>query len=130
MLNTEDAVEHDPQANQESLIQPIKKFLQTNEIPKDENPKAFRMKVSQFIILNDILYKKSLAGPYFRCLEDFEIREVLKDIHEGDYGNHTRGRSLFSKILRTGYYWPTMRKYAMFYAQKCDTCQRHSNTLQ
>lgn len=73
------------------------------------------------------MYKKSVAGPYLRCLEDPETFEFLKDIHEGDCGNHAGGRSLFSKVLRTGYFWPTMRKDAMDYAQKCDACQRHGN---
>lgn len=41
----------------------------------------------------------------------------------------TLGRSFLSKILRTGYYWPTMRKNAMVYAQKCGACQRHKSIL-
>ena len=57
-----------------------------------ENPRAFRIKVSQFTILKNVLYKRSLAGPYLRCIEDPEIQEVLRDFHEGDCGNHTRGR--------------------------------------
>ncbi|KAI3783284.1 hypothetical protein L1987_42361 [Smallanthus sonchifolius] len=84
-----------------SWISPINKYLQDGEIP----------------------------SPYLRCLEDPEAREVLKDLHEGDCGNHTGGRELFSRILRTGYYWPTMRKDAVTYSQKCDACQRHNNIL-
>ncbi|KAC9929943.1 hypothetical protein E3N88_45059 [Mikania micrantha] len=53
----------------------------------------------------------------------------MNDIHEGDCGNHNGGRALFSKILRTGYFWPTMRRDAMSYSHKCDACQRHSNIL-
>ena len=66
-----------------------------------ENPRAFRIKVSQFTILKNMLYKRSLAGPYLRCIEDPEIEEVLRDFHEGD----------------------------IEYAKKCDPCQRHSNIL-
>ncbi|KAI3761737.1 hypothetical protein L1987_52158 [Smallanthus sonchifolius] len=129
--NTEEEADvQDLEPSQGSWILPIKKYLQDGEIPSDEkNHKAFRMRVSRFIILHEVLYRKSIAGPYLRCLEDPEALEVLKDIHEGDYGNHTRGRALFSKILRTGYYWPTMRKAAMTYSKKCDACQRHSNIL-
>ena len=94
-----------------------------------ENHRAFRIKVSQFTILNNVLYKRSLAGPYLRCIEDPEVQEMLKDFHEGDCGNHTGGRALFSRILRTGYYWPTMKRDDVEYAKKCDPCQRHSNIL-
>ncbi|KAJ0951779.1 putative nucleotidyltransferase, Ribonuclease H [Helianthus annuus] len=112
-----------------SWISPIMIYLQHGEIPTGENPRAFKIKVSQFTILNNILYKRSLAGPYLRCIEDPEVQEVLKDFHEGDCGNHTGGRALFSRILRTGYYWPTMKRDAVEYAKKCDPCQRHSNIL-
>ena len=74
-----------------------------------------------------------MAGPYLRCLEDNEGKEVLKDIHEGDCGNHTGGRSLCSKILRTGYFWPTMKRDALTYAQKCvvakDIATSYTNQL-
>ncbi|KAF5779193.1 putative integrase, catalytic core, ribonuclease H domain, ribonuclease H-like superfamily [Helianthus annuus] len=112
-----------------SWVSPIMKYLQHGEIPMGENPRAFRIKVTQFTILNNVLYKRSLAGPYLRCIEDPEIEEVLRDFHEGDCGNHTGGRALFSRILRTGYYWPTMKRDAIEYARKCDPCQRHSNIL-
>ncbi|XP_074306427.1 uncharacterized protein LOC141641672 [Silene latifolia] len=48
------------------------------------------------------------------------------DIHSGDCGNHTGGRSLSNKILRQGYFWPTMRKDAIDYVKKCEECQRHA----
>ncbi|KAJ0927102.1 putative nucleotidyltransferase, Ribonuclease H [Helianthus annuus] len=119
----------DTQSCSGSWISPIMRYLQHGEIPMGENPRAFRIKVSQFTILKNMLYKRSLAGPYLRCIEDPEVQEVLKDFHEGDCGNHTGGRALFSRILRTGYYWPTMKRDAVEYAKKCDPCQRHSNIL-
>ena len=87
---------HDPEKDTGSWMTPIIRYLKEGHIPEDENPKAFRMKVSRFTIINNILYKKSLAGPYLRCLKDPKAMEVLQDIHEGDCGNHTGGRSLFS----------------------------------
>ncbi|KAJ0524831.1 putative ribonuclease H superfamily, integrase zinc-binding domain-containing protein [Helianthus annuus] len=119
----------DAQPHSGSWILPIMNYIQNGEIPTGENPRAFRIKVSQFTIMNNILYKRSLAGPYLRCIEGLEIHEVLKDFHEGDCGNHTRGRALFSRILLTGYYWAKMKKDVVEYARKCDACQRHSNIL-
>ena len=120
----------DPTDSSESWTKPIKEYILNGTIPQEEkNERAFRIKTSRFTMIQGTLYKKSMAGPYLRCLEDSEAKEVLKDIHEGDCGNHTGGRSLCSKILRTGYFWPTMKKDALGYAQKCDACQRHSNIL-
>src|SRR4030095_9682867 len=105
-------------------------YLQTGIIPSGiEDSRSFKARISRYIIVKDILYRKSLAGPYLRCLEKPEVIEVLKDIHEGDCGNHTGGRAVFSKVLRTEYYWPTMRKDAMLCSQKWNACQRHNNVL-
>ena len=87
------------------------------------------MRVSRFVLIQGKLYKKSMAGPYLWCLEDHEAIDVLKDIRWRYYGNYTGGRSLCSKILRTGYYWPTMKKDAFLHAHKCDSSQRHSNII-
>ncbi|KAI3744713.1 hypothetical protein L1987_57804 [Smallanthus sonchifolius] len=116
--NTEEEADiQDLESSQGSWILPIKKYLQDGEIPSDEkNHNAFRVRVSRFIILQNVLYRKSIADPYLRCLEDPKAHEVLKDIHEGDCGNHNEGRALFSRILMTGYYWPTMRKDAVDYS--------------
>ncbi|KAI3827873.1 hypothetical protein L1987_01961 [Smallanthus sonchifolius] len=79
----EEADVRDLEPSQGSWILPIKKYLKDGEIPSDEkNHKAFRIRVSSFIILHNVLYRKSFAGPYLRCLEDPEAHEVLKDIHE------------------------------------------------
>lgn len=51
--------------------------------------------------MEGVLYNKSMVVPYLICLEDHEAMEVFKDIHEGDYDNHTRGKSLCSKVLKT-----------------------------
>ncbi|XP_074300500.1 uncharacterized protein LOC141631777 [Silene latifolia] len=36
------------------------------------------------------------------------------------------GRSLSNKTLRQGYFWPAMRKDAIYYVKKCKECQRHA----
>ena len=112
----------DPSLTSGSWIQTVMEYLKNGTIPKVEKKRTFRTRISRFVIIQRKLYKKSLAGPYLRCLKDHEAAEVLKDIHERDCGNHTGGRSLCSKALRTGYYWPTMKRDSFLHAQKCDAC--------
>ena len=38
-------------------------------------------------------------------------------------------RSLVHKLVRAGYYWPTMQKDAEAYVKTCDKCQRFSNII-
>ena len=36
-------------------------------------------------------------------------------------------KSLVRKIMRTGYFWPTMQQDAAEFEKKCDSCQRYEN---
>ncbi|KAK3003044.1 hypothetical protein RJ639_018211 [Escallonia herrerae] len=70
------------------------------------------------------LYKKSFSLPYHRCLRPSESLYALQEVHEGICGQHLRGRTLAQKILRQGYYWPTMQKDAIEFTRRCDQCQK------
>ena len=63
--------------------------------------------VIKYMLLGDILYKKSYsklhADPYLRCVEPDKLR-VMQEIHDGDCGNHSGGRSLAHKVINQGYY--------------------------
>ena len=52
---------------------------------------------------------------------------MLREIHEGIYGNHAGARSLEGKALRVGYYWPTLQKDAYNIVRACDKCQHFAN---
>ena len=52
---------------------------------------------------------------------------MLREVHEGAYGNHSGARSLVHKVVRAGYYWPTIQADAKAYVKVCDQCQRFSN---
>ena len=49
------------------------------------------------------------------------------EAHEGICGTHSGGGSLAMKILRQGYYCPTMKEDAFKFARACDRCQRFAN---
>ena len=90
---------------------------------KVEGPK------SRFVLIKDVLYKRGFSQPYLRCLGQEEADYVMREVHEGICGNHSGARSLVHKLIRAGYYWPTMVKDAQAYVQSCDKCQRFSNFI-
>jgi len=51
----------------------------------------------------------------------------MVELHEGICGSHKRGETLSLKVNRAGYYWPTMKKDCMKYAQCCEQCQKHAD---
>ena len=65
--------------------------------------------------------------PYLKCVDADEAKYILEEIHGGIYGNHAGPRSLVSKAIRTGYFWPTMQGDALELIKKCEKCQRFEN---
>eukprot|EP00253_Pinus_taeda_P033141 PITA_33141 len=57
------------------------------------------------------------------CLEKNEAEKVLQELHDGPAGGHYAGDATAHKILRAGYYWPTLFKDSNSYVRKCQICQ-------
>ena len=75
------------------------------------------------------MYKKGFSRPYLRCLSPEEVDHVMREVHEGIYGNHSGSQSLVHKLIRAGYYWPIMQKNAQAYVKACNKCQRFNNII-
>lgn len=52
-----------------------------------------------------------------------------REVHEGICGDHSSRPMLAKKLMRIGYYWPTMEKYAYKYVKKCIQCQMHGDLI-
>jgi len=73
------------------------------------------------------MYIRGFIIPLIKCLGPNETQEVLADIHGGICGQHLGAKALAKKVLRAGYYWPTMVKDMKDYVNLCDKCQRHGD---
>lgn len=105
--------------------------MKNGEFRKDTDDERYvKIRVSQYLFLDDTLYKRSFTLPLLSCLSKEEADYVLWEIHEGIFGNHSGGRAMVHKAIRARYYWPSMQKDAGLFAQKCDKCQRFSNIPQ
>ena len=71
-----------------------------------------------------MLFRKNYDGVFLRCLECEDANRVVVELHDGPAGGHFSGDTTAHKILRAGYYWTTLFKYAHAHVRKCDTCQR------
>ena len=94
-----------------------------------DTARKVKVQASQFVLIKDVLYKKGFSRPYLRCLCHEEADYVMREVHEGICGNHSGARSLVHKLIRAGYYWPTMMKDAQAYVKAYDKCQRFSNLI-
>ena len=109
---------------------PLISYLKTGVL-SDEKGAARKLKVqaSRFVLIKDVLYKRGFSRPYLRCLCQDEADYMMREVHEGIYGNHSGAQSLVHKLIRAGYYWPTMMKDVQAYVQSCDKCQRFNNFI-
>ncbi|XP_059663785.1 uncharacterized protein LOC132309497 [Cornus florida] len=107
-------------------IDPLEAYLK-HGILLNQKPEArkLRLTAAKYSIINNQLYRKSFSGLYLKCLSPTEALVVLKQIHDGDCGNHSGGKSLTHKVLTQGYFWPYLARNAEEYTRRCDKCQRH-----
>ncbi|XP_020236489.1 uncharacterized protein LOC109816038 [Cajanus cajan] len=87
----------------------IKEFLVSGNTPTDPSEaKQLRTQAGRYVVIADQLYKRGFSTPLLKCLNSAEADYVTREVHEGICGLHSGARTTVSKLLRAGYYWPTM----------------------
>lgn len=110
-------------------MSPILEWFINNKLSDTKaEAKRLKIKATKYHVYKGVIFKKYATCVLLRCLWEKQSNTVLKSLHEGECGNHTGGRSLADKALRTGYFWPTMRKDDSAYARSCNACQIHADT--
>lgn len=84
-------------------------------------------KISRYCMIGDDLYRRGYVTPIMKCLSDEEANYVIRELHEGICERHTGGRTLKARVLRAGFFWPTLEKDCVAFVQKCLACQKHGN---
>ena len=94
-----------------SWTAPIISCLKNGVLPNGkEAVRKLKVQAVRFVLIKDVLYKRDFSRPYLRCLGTEEVDYIMREVDEGICGNHSRLRSLVHKLMRAGYYWPTMQK--------------------
>ncbi|GKV02052.1 hypothetical protein SLEP1_g14536 [Rubroshorea leprosula] len=113
-----------------SWTTPLINYLQSGELPEDLSAaKSIKRRAAHFTLLDNHLYKRATSMPLLRCLTPYEAEYAVREVHEGVCGTHIGGRTLARKLLRHGYYWPTMVEDAQNYVKKCPTCQFNADDI-
>jgi len=50
------------------------------------------------------LYLQGFSSLLLKCLNKEQVDYVIREIHEGICGMHSRGRSMSTGVVRVGYY--------------------------
>ena len=75
--------------------------------------RILQLKPARYALYDNKLYRKGYSMPLLKCIPAIKAEYIMREIHDGIYGNHTRGQSLAFQTLRKGYYWSTMKADCM-----------------
>src|SRR3954463_163721 len=107
---------------------PILRYLQNQELPEDEvEAKQVVRKSKSYSVINNELYRNSVAKIPQRCITEEEGRLVLQDIHSGECGHHASSRTLVTKAFRSGFFWPNALRDAKNIVDHCKGCQFYAD---
>ena len=85
--------------------------------------RALRLKASKYILIKDGLGWRNPDGIILRCVDENESKKLMDEFHNGFCGGHFTARTTTHKILRAGYYWPTIFSDVHQFVRKCEPCQ-------
>nr|KYP37480.1 Uncharacterized protein Mb2253c family [Cajanus cajan] len=95
---------------QQGWMADIWKYLKDGILPDNKvEASKIKNKSCHFTIEADELFKRGFSMPLLKCLDTDQANYVMDEIHRGICGMHSGARSMAARVIRAGYYWPTMR---------------------
>jgi hypothetical protein len=85
--------------------------------------KFIKLKALKYFILDGYLYWKDHGGIFLNFLLKDQVDGVLQDFHARDCGKHLSWKTTTNKILRVGFYWPTLLSNVHQKVTSCHKCQ-------
>jgi len=70
--------------------------------------KLLKLKATMFCILDNSLYWKDPRGILLSCILEDDAEQGIKEFHKGECRGHHFWKTTAHKILRAGYYCPTI----------------------
>ena len=88
-----------------------------------DNRRRIRHLAQHYLIVGDTLYHRGVHTVLCRCVIHEEAKMIMNDCHSRACGGHLSGLAIAQKILRGGYFWPTIFKDCISAVKKCHPCQ-------
>jgi len=97
---------------------PIIQFIQHGDTDGVDDP-IMRRKASRFTLVGEELYKRGFSNPLLKCVTNHQAQYIMEELHTGICGLHSGSRIMAARVLRAGYYWPTIKEDCEKYVRKC-----------
>jgi hypothetical protein len=86
--------------------------------------RALKLKAVRYCLIDQVLYWKDPLGVLLKCISPPEAEMIVAEFHSGLCGGHHFWRATTHKILRAGYYWPTVFTDICKGVRACIKCQK------
>jgi len=83
-----------------------------------------KLKATKYCLIDQVLYWKDPLGVLLRCLDSQEAQRIMSDFHDSLRGGHHFWRTTTYKILRAGYFWPSLFIDVCAKIRACIKCQK------
>ncbi|GJR92584.1 reverse transcriptase domain-containing protein [Tanacetum coccineum] len=84
----------------ETWMTPFINCLERGVWPEDQNEaRALRMKIGQYVMEEGVLFKKSYLMPMLRCVGPLQANYVFREIHTGACNMHPKARPMVAKAI-------------------------------
>jgi len=80
--------------------------------------------------MENLLYWRDPYAIFLRCLDKEQLKEVMQQFYNSMCGGHHYWKTTAHKVLRAGYYWPTLFSDVFSFVKSCDRCQRFEGKQQ
>jgi hypothetical protein len=92
--------------------------------------RALKLKAIRYFLIDQVLYWKYPLGMLLRCLYPQESQKIMFDFHDSLCGGRHFWGTTDYKILRDGYFWPTLFTDVCAKIRACVKCQKFSGKQQ
>ncbi|XP_068476206.1 uncharacterized protein [Phaseolus vulgaris] len=104
----------------DTWMTPYKRYIADGILPAEPGEgKKIKRNSARYTLVAGVLFRHGFTHPILTCVSGNECTRIMSELHEGICGSHVGGRSLASKVIRAGFYWPSVREDCVRYAQRC-----------
>jgi hypothetical protein len=104
-----------------------KKIVDYLRNPSKKVERRVRFQATKYVILDDVLYYRTIDGILLRYLADDESKSLMGEIYEGVCGAHQSAFKMKCMMRRNGYYCLTILEDCFKYFKGCQGCQKFGN---
>ena len=88
----------------------------------DNEKRTIKLHALRYVIINGELWWTSIDGVLLKCVDKEQAIKILTKMHSGECGGHYMPKIIAHKVLRVGFWWPTLFNDIHILVRKCDAC--------